>query len=85
MQLHSRQKLITCACVEVVDPRGNRNEMKLRFWNGKNGKPVFVLNSGWLQLVRDNNLEAGVDCMLWSFRMGSKLCFALDVERQNNP
>ncbi|KAL6311532.1 hypothetical protein AAG906_005202 [Vitis piasezkii] len=40
----------------------------------------------WMeQPCEDNNLEAGVDCMLWSFRMGSKLCFALGVERQNNP
>ena len=68
--------------VEVVDPRGSRNEMKLRFWNDEK---VLVLNSGWNKLVRDNNLEAEVDCMLWSFRMGSKLCFALGVERQNNP
>ena len=68
--------------VEVVDPRGNRHEMKLSQWPSV---PYLVLNSGWNNLVRDNNLEARIHCMLWRFRMGSKLCFALGVERQNNP
>ncbi|KAJ9681214.1 hypothetical protein PVL29_020203 [Vitis rotundifolia] len=68
--------------VEVVDPRGNRHEMKLRFWPSVK---MLALNSGWNKLVRDNNLEAGMDCKLWSFRVGSKLCFALGVERQGHP
>ncbi|XP_010662006.3 putative B3 domain-containing protein At3g49610 [Vitis vinifera] len=62
--------------VEVVDPRGNRHEMKLSQWPaGRN----LVLNSGWNDLVRDNKLEAGIHCTLWSFRVGLRLCFALCV------
>ena len=62
--------------VEVVDPRGNRHEMKLSHWPAVRN---LVLNSGWNNLVRDNNLEAGIHCTLWSFRVGLKLCFALCV------
>ncbi|RVX09941.1 hypothetical protein VitviT2T_023752 [Vitis vinifera] len=66
--------------VEVVDPRGERNEMKLR---RRGSSTTLVLSSGWIKLVKDNKLEAGVDFIeLWSFRMGLKLCFALNVERQ---
>ena len=62
--------------VEVVDPRGKRYEMKLSQWPSV---PYLVLNSGWNNLVRDNNLEARIHCTLWSFRVGLKLCFALCV------
>ncbi|RVX09969.1 hypothetical protein CK203_013085 [Vitis vinifera] len=66
--------------VEVVDPRGERNKMKLR---RRGSSTTLVLGSGWIKLVKDNKLEAGVDFIeLWSFRMGLKLCFALNVERQ---
>ena len=66
--------------VEVVDPKGGRTRMKLRWWHSLN---ILVLNSGWVKLVKVNKLEAKVYCIeLWTFRMGDKLCFALNVERQ---
>ncbi|KAL6311533.1 hypothetical protein AAG906_005209 [Vitis piasezkii] len=52
----------------------------LRLWQSLN---MLVLNSGWVKLVKVNKLEAKVHCIeLWTFRMGHKLCFALNVERQ---
>nr|CAN69983.1 hypothetical protein VITISV_027151 [Vitis vinifera] len=49
--------------VEVVDPRGNRHEMKLSHWPAVRN---LVLNSGWNNLVRDNNLEAGIHSSIFS-------------------
>lgn len=66
--------------IEVVDPRGYRKEMKLRMWRSLG---TLVLNCGWMSVVMDNNLEAGINCILWSFRAGSKLCFALGIERHH--
>lgn len=66
--------------VEVVDPKGGRTRMKLRRWQSLN---ILVLNSGWVKLVKVNKLEAKVHRIeLWTFRMGDKLCFDLNVERQ---
>ena len=66
--------------VEVVDLKGGRARMKLRRWQSLN---ILVLNSGWVKLVKVNKLEAKVHRIeLWTFRMGDKLCFDLNVERQ---
>ncbi|RVX09871.1 hypothetical protein VitviT2T_023765 [Vitis vinifera] len=66
--------------VEVADPKEGRTRMKLRLWQSLN---ILVLNSGWVKLVKVNKLEAKVHRIeLWTFRMGDKLCFDLNVERQ---
>ena len=63
--------------VEVVDPRGEGYEMKLKEWKSLK---MFVLTSGWNRLVNDNELEAEIHCIeLWSFRVGLKLCFAFGL------
>ena len=67
----------------VVDPRGWKYNMRLKKWVSLN---KVVLNSGWRKLVEDNELMAEMDCVeLWSFRADSKLCFALNVKRDQRP
>ncbi|KAL6311563.1 hypothetical protein AAG906_025868 [Vitis piasezkii] len=67
----------------VVDPRGWKYNMRLKKWVSLN---KVVLNSGWRKLVEDNELMAEMDSVeLWSFRADSKLCFALNVKRDQRP
>ena len=69
--------------VMVVDPRGGKHDMRLKMWVSLN---KIVLNSGLRKLVDGNDLKAELDCVeLWSFRADSKLCFALNVKRDQRP
>ena len=70
--------------VVVVDPRGGKYDMKLKYWKSLN---MIVLNSsGWREFIKDNELKAEVDCAeVWCFRAESKLCLAFNVKRQLLP
>ncbi|KAJ0245017.1 hypothetical protein HA466_0185190 [Hirschfeldia incana] len=54
-----------------------KKKTKKKKKNSQNGSLNYVLNSGWNDIVEDNNLKAKDKISLWSFRCDGVLCFSL--------
>ncbi|KAB2051249.1 hypothetical protein ES319_A12G043600v1, partial [Gossypium barbadense] len=67
----------------VIEPCLKTRDMSLRIWDMP--KPtgrfssVYVLVTGWKSVVEGNDLKVGDVIQVWSFRVNSKLCFALVI------
>nr|XP_043622198.1 B3 domain-containing protein At2g31420-like [Erigeron canadensis] len=62
--------------VPVFDPK--RREWTLNFTRWNMNKEVYVLKTGWNDIVNTNGLEEGMVIQVWSFRVNQEqLCFAL--------
>ncbi|QCE01710.1 hypothetical protein DEO72_LG7g3009 [Vigna unguiculata] len=62
--------------VTVLDPSLNEYKMCLKKWNMEK-TCIYNLTKGWNQIVRQNHLELHHTLHLWSFRVSSRLCFAI--------
>nr|KJB47876.1 hypothetical protein B456_008G045700 [Gossypium raimondii] len=67
----------------VIEPCLKTRDMSLRIWDMP--KPtgrfssLYVLVTGWKSVVESNDLKVGDVIQVWSFRVNSKLCFALVI------
>ncbi|XVF02727.1 hypothetical protein REPUB_Repub04eG0199100 [Reevesia pubescens] len=61
----------------LLEPSMKETEVTFKRWyySGKNSS--YVLTSTWNSVVENNQLKIGDIVQLWSFRVESKLCFAL--------
>ncbi|RDY08971.1 B3 domain-containing protein, partial [Mucuna pruriens] len=69
--------------VTVLDPSLRDHEMCFKKCSRKKSN-VYNLGMGWNKIVTDNHLKPNDTLQLWSFRVSSKLCFALVKLPQNN-
>ncbi|XP_034680330.1 B3 domain-containing protein At3g25182-like [Vitis riparia] len=81
-----------CADMEVmlIEPSLHRETISLRKWNMKkasgNFTSMYVLVTNWNSVVRRNSMSKDETVQLWSFRIKSKLGFALVKRRlQDDP
>ncbi|KAM7522583.1 hypothetical protein LguiA_012485 [Lonicera macranthoides] len=63
--------------VTLIDPRLVEWTLNMKQWNMNSS--VYVLIKNWYKLVEENekDLKEGTEVQLWSFRVGTKLCFIL--------
>ncbi|KAM7522584.1 hypothetical protein LguiA_012486 [Lonicera macranthoides] len=63
--------------VTLIDPRLVEWTLNMKQWNMNSS--VYVLITNWYKLVEENekDLKEGTEVQLWSFRVGTKLCFIL--------
>ena len=76
-----------CSEIEVmlIEPSLHRDTISLRKWEMKNGSgsatSMYVLVGKWNSVAWRNALREDETVQLWSFRINSKLCFALVKRR----
>lgn len=63
--------------VILVEPSLEDDEVMLKKWKMKRNSILYVLIKNWNSVVKRNGLGAGDVVRVWSFRVGSKLGFAL--------
>ncbi|KAK9275784.1 hypothetical protein L1049_023053 [Liquidambar formosana] len=67
--------------VRLIDPSLNERTICLKKWvmrkSAENFSSCYVLVKTWNMVVSDNNLQSTNVVQLWSFQVGSELCFAL--------
>ncbi|KAM7459575.1 hypothetical protein LguiA_036569 [Lonicera macranthoides] len=63
--------------VTLIDPRLKEWTLNVKEWNMNSS--VYVLITNWYKLVVENekDLKEGTEVQLWSFRVGTRLCFVL--------
>ncbi|KAM7502736.1 hypothetical protein LguiB_001640 [Lonicera macranthoides] len=62
--------------VTLIDPCLVEWKLNMKEWNMNTS--VYVLTTNWYKLVLENaDLEEGTEVQLWSFRLGTTLCFVL--------
>lgn len=81
-----------CAAMEVmlIEPSLHRETISLRKWNMKkasgNSTSMYVLVTNWKSVTERNSMKEDETVQLWSFRIKSKLGFALVKRRlQDDP
>lgn len=67
----------------LVNEKSKMWGLRFKIWvmekkNSGNGTLNYALNWGWNDVVKGNNLKAGHEISLWSFRCRGVLCFALE-------
>ncbi|CAL5438657.1 unnamed protein product [Camellia sinensis] len=66
---------------KLIEPSGHESDICLKKWDmpKKSSKvsTTYNLTTSWNRVVKNNRLHEGMIVQLWSFRVGSKLWFAL--------
>ncbi|XVF71354.1 hypothetical protein PTKIN_Ptkin12aG0030300 [Pterospermum kingtungense] len=62
--------------VSVIDPSLKTRRLFFRRWYMRSCS-VYALRTEWKSVLRDNDLKVNDVIQVWSFRVESKLCFAL--------
>ncbi|EOY23520.1 Uncharacterized protein TCM_015386 [Theobroma cacao] len=62
--------------VRLLEPSLEETTLNFRRWNMVKSS-MYVLTTMWNSVVRNNQLEIDDVVQLWSFRVESRLCFAL--------
>lgn len=62
--------------VMVIEPCFEKRKLVFVRWEMKTCS-IYALRSGWYSVVKDNDLNLNNNIQVWSFRVDSKLCFAL--------
>ncbi|GMQ06869.1 hypothetical protein CsSME_00051300 [Camellia sinensis var. sinensis] len=72
---------------KLIEPSGHDSDICLKKWDmpKKSNKvsTTYNLTTSWNRVVKNNRLREGMIVQLWSFRVGSKLWFALVKVKRN--
>ena len=71
----------------LIEPLGHDSDICIKKWDmpKKSNKvsTTYNLTTSWNRVVKNNRLREGMIVQLWSFRVGSKLWFALVKVKRN--
>lgn len=78
----NKGKPIPAMEVMLLQPNMRPAPIKLKRWDMRKGEagktnPMYLLGTGWNKVVEENSLKVNQRIVLWSFRCGTELRFAL--------
>ncbi|KAH1033720.1 hypothetical protein J1N35_045894 [Gossypium stocksii] len=71
-RLKNKEAIKAC----LVEPSMKETEINFKWWDMRKNL-MYVITTSWNSIVKNNRLKAEDVIQLWSFRVDSTLCFAL--------